>query len=103
MLKVPQSGMLMLLITGIAALMLTAYGKPNTPSRLNDFIIGSRVTGPSVLWYRRGVVGWTQYEIDDSFLPSGSLRKQGDYKQGYCGNALIFSNLKSASRIQIAN
>lgn len=36
---------------------------------LNDFIIGSRVTGPSVLWYRRNPWGWTKYVIDNAFLP----------------------------------
>ena len=36
---------------------------------INDFIIGSRVRGPSLLWYRRGRSGWTKYIIDNSFLP----------------------------------
>lgn len=36
---------------------------------INDFIVGSRVTGPSIIWYRRNEVGWTTYVIDRSFLP----------------------------------
>jgi mRNA-degrading endonuclease HigB of HigAB toxin-antitoxin module len=36
---------------------------------INDFIIGSRVTGPSVLWYQRNATGWTKYIIDNTFLP----------------------------------
>jgi hypothetical protein len=36
---------------------------------INDFIIASRVTGPSVLWYRRNTTGWTKYLIDKAFLP----------------------------------
>lgn len=36
---------------------------------LDDFIIGDRETGPSVLWYRRGAGGWTRYIVDDEFLP----------------------------------
>lgn len=35
----------------------------------DDFIIGSRVTGPSVLWYRKTDFGWQKYVIDDAFLP----------------------------------
>ncbi|MCK4783764.1 MAG: VCBS repeat-containing protein [Desulfobacteraceae bacterium] len=36
---------------------------------VKDFIIGSRVTGPSVLWFRRITDGWTRYVIDNTFLP----------------------------------
>ena len=36
---------------------------------LNDFVIGMRQQGPSLVWYRRGPVGWTKYVIDSSFLP----------------------------------
>jgi hypothetical protein len=35
----------------------------------NDFIVASRVQGPSVYWYRRNATGWTKYVIDSSFLP----------------------------------
>jgi len=36
---------------------------------LNDFIIGSRVTGPSLLWYRQSNNTWKKYIIDNTFLP----------------------------------
>ena len=36
---------------------------------LNDFVIGSRKTGPSVLWYRRGATGWARYVIEETTLP----------------------------------
>lgn len=36
---------------------------------MNDFIIGSRKAGPSVLWYRRTDTGWTKYLIDNTTLP----------------------------------
>lgn len=36
---------------------------------INDFIIASRERGPSVVWYRRTVNGWTKYVIDSSPLP----------------------------------
>ncbi len=35
---------------------------------LTDFIIANRKEGPSVLWYRRGVAGWTKYVIDSAPL-----------------------------------
>ncbi len=35
----------------------------------DDFIVGSRETGPSILWYKRGIEGWTRYIVDDEFLP----------------------------------
>jgi hypothetical protein len=35
----------------------------------NDFIIGSRKKGPSVLWYQRTNTGWTKHIIDDALLP----------------------------------
>ena len=35
----------------------------------DDFIIASRETGPSVLWYRRDSRGWTKYVIDSEYLP----------------------------------
>lgn len=35
---------------------------------VNDFVIGARVEGPSLLWYRRGVTGWTKYIIDSTPL-----------------------------------
>ena len=34
----------------------------------NDFVIASHDQGPSVVWYRRGIQGWTAYMIDTSFL-----------------------------------
>jgi len=36
---------------------------------INDFIIGCREKGPSVLWYRRDNTGWTKYIVDNDFLP----------------------------------
>lgn len=36
---------------------------------LNDFVIAAGDQGPSVVWYRRGISGWTKYMIDTSFLP----------------------------------
>lgn len=33
-----------------------------------DFLIGSRISGPSVVWYRRGPAGWTRYVVDSSAL-----------------------------------
>lgn len=36
---------------------------------MNDFIIGSRVTVPSVLWYQRSATGWMKYVVDNTFLP----------------------------------
>ena len=35
---------------------------------VNDFVIATRVAGPSLLWYRRGVNGWTKYIIDSTPL-----------------------------------
>jgi len=35
----------------------------------NDFVIGSRVTGPSILWYRRNASRWTKFIVDKEFLP----------------------------------
>jgi hypothetical protein len=35
----------------------------------NDFVIAERTSGtPSVVWYRRGANGWTQYLIDNTHL-----------------------------------
>lgn len=36
---------------------------------INDFVIGCRERGPSVLWYRRNASGWIKYLIDNDFLP----------------------------------
>lgn len=36
---------------------------------VNDFIIGARQTGPSVVWLRRVENGWERYVIDKDFLP----------------------------------
>ncbi len=35
---------------------------------VDDFVIGERTTAPSVVWYRRGTLGWTKYIIDASNL-----------------------------------
>ena len=35
----------------------------------NDFVIGARQTGPSLVWYRRGTEGWSRYVVDDTFQP----------------------------------
>lgn len=35
----------------------------------DDFVIAAHEQGPSVIWYRRGPYGWTQYVIDTSHLP----------------------------------
>ena len=35
----------------------------------NDFIVGSRKQGPSLLWYRRISTGWEKYVIDRAKLP----------------------------------
>ena len=35
----------------------------------NDFVIGSRETWPSLLWYRRDASGWTKYIVDEGLLP----------------------------------
>jgi hypothetical protein len=35
----------------------------------NDFVIGSRKTGPSILWYRRNASGWTKFIVDKEFIP----------------------------------
>jgi len=42
----------------------------------NDFIVGCRKKGPSVLWYRRTVSGWEKYVIDSSML---SIEAGGAY------------------------
>jgi hypothetical protein len=34
----------------------------------NDLVIASRKKGPSLLWYRRGVAGWTKYVVDSGPL-----------------------------------
>ncbi|MGH9341215.1 MAG: FG-GAP repeat domain-containing protein [Acidobacteriota bacterium] len=60
---------------------------------LNDFIIASRVTGPSVLWYRRHASGWTKYVIDPDFLPieaggaSHDIDRDGDVDIVFGGDA----------------
>lgn len=36
---------------------------------INDFVIGSRQKGPSVLLYRRSADGWTKYEVEEVTLP----------------------------------
>lgn len=36
---------------------------------INDFIIGSRKKGPSVVWFRRGPGGWSPHTIEDMTLP----------------------------------
>jgi hypothetical protein len=36
---------------------------------INDFIIGSRKQGASLLWYRRVADGWTKYLVEDKTLP----------------------------------
>ena len=49
---------------------------------LQDFVIGSRVAGPSVLWYRRAGTGWRKFVIDQDALPieagGASLDIDGD-------------------------
>ncbi|MEX2303953.1 MAG: VCBS repeat-containing protein [Bryobacterales bacterium] len=35
---------------------------------VNDFFIAARVTGPSLLWYRRTPNGWRKYVVDDEYL-----------------------------------
>ena len=36
---------------------------------LNDFIIGSRDQGPSLVWFKRDSVGWNKYLIENDTLP----------------------------------
>lgn len=36
---------------------------------LNDFILGSRKSGPSLLWYKREDYGWKKYIIENNTLP----------------------------------
>jgi hypothetical protein len=36
---------------------------------INDFIIGTRQHGPSVLWYRRVAAGWAKYTVEKDTLP----------------------------------
>ncbi|MCD4810007.1 MAG: VCBS repeat-containing protein [Methanosarcinales archaeon] len=36
---------------------------------INDFIIGSRKKGPSLLWFKKDPVGWTKYLIETETLP----------------------------------
>jgi hypothetical protein len=35
---------------------------------VNDFFLGTRVMGPSLLWYRRTAEGWEKYVVDNEFL-----------------------------------
>src|SRR5262249_25165440 len=35
---------------------------------INDFVIAALGQGPSILWYRRNINGWTKYIIDTSPL-----------------------------------
>ena len=35
----------------------------------NDFIIGSRKKGPSLLWFKKDPAGWTKYIIETETLP----------------------------------
>jgi hypothetical protein len=36
---------------------------------INDFIIGSRKKGPSLLWFKKDPAGWTKYFIETETLP----------------------------------
>ena len=36
---------------------------------LNDFVIGSRQQGSSLVWYRRNPKGWDKYPIENQTLP----------------------------------
>ncbi len=35
---------------------------------INDFFLAARVTGPSLLWYRRTADGWKKYVVDSEYL-----------------------------------
>jgi hypothetical protein len=68
----------------------------------NDFIIGSREKGPSVLWYLRTNTGWTKHVIDNALLPIEAggayydIDKDGDLDISSIGwshdNVILYEN-----------
>jgi sugar phosphate isomerase/epimerase len=46
---------------------LVAKLDPQSPA--TGFVISARVTGPALVWYRRGPNGWDRYVIEKDFLP----------------------------------
>jgi hypothetical protein len=44
----------------------------------NDFVIGMRRQAPALVWYRRGVVGWTRHVIEPDMLPIEAGGAAGD-------------------------